>query len=347
MSSPLARSNDRRHILLGLKVSAYGLAPLKTHATPVGFLNYFQQFFVMLISLTIPGFGLRGLSTKDAIISILGSQWPLSVKDIFQIAKKEYGITVTYQAFHKMLIELEGKKVVVRTPAGFSLNPQWIEDIKYFSDQLSKTYSRDPAVANFQNKDIVNLHFESLISSIRFIIHHFHGDFQNPQKKPRICLLEHPWLPVGANETDWERIKEIFRVPYFGLYRGNTPLDKFGNKITANLGKKSLNGIDYPADGDLVLEGDYVAQLFYPRELKNKLAEIFESSSTLENIDQFDMGIAYDLYTGNYPVKIVISKNVFLANSLRIEAIKLYEKHNDTHGQIGSVSIKKVKAIKS
>ena len=47
-------------------------------------------------------------STKDVIIEILSSEWPLSLNKIYYKIKKKYGINVNYQAIHKAVNELVG-----------------------------------------------------------------------------------------------------------------------------------------------------------------------------------------------------------------------------------------------
>ncbi|MFH0955240.1 MAG: hypothetical protein V1777_03995 [Candidatus Micrarchaeota archaeon] len=283
----------------------------------------------MSITLTLPGLGIQGLSTKDAIISILSNRWPLSLKQIHQIAKTEYAISATYQAVHKMIGLLVSEKVVVRGEEGYCLNSDWISRIKSFSEQLGQNYAQESPFKNFQNQDIINLRFDSLLETIRFIVHKFNWEFPNPEKKPRIAMLMHAWMPIGADEKDFEQIKRIFELPYYGLYRGNTPLDHYGNQFVVKLGKKSIYGVNYPAEGDIVVEGDYVAQIFYPLELKTKINAIFAKT---KNIDTFDLAKLFEIYTQKSQIKVVISRNPELARNLREEGIKLYQKYWETHG---------------
>jgi hypothetical protein len=283
----------------------------------------------MVITLTLPGLGVHGLSTKDAIISILSNRWPLSLKQIHQIAKAEYAISATYQAVHKMANQLMDEMVVVRVGAWYSLNPAWINRIKLFTEQLDQSYSKDKPFKNFQNQDIINLTFDSLLETVRFIVHKFNWEFPNPKRKPRVAMLMHVWMPIGADEKDFEQIKRIFELPYYGLYRGDTPLDYYGNQFVVKLGKKSIYGVNYPAEGDIVVEGDYVAQIFYPLELKTKINNIFTKT---KNITDFDLAKLFEIYTQKNKIKVIISRNPELAESLREEGIKLYQKYWETHG---------------
>lgn len=289
----------------------------------------------MTITLTIPGMGYKNLSTKDAIISILGTRWPLSLKQMFQIAKKEYAVSATYQAVHKMLNQLIEEGVLVRNNEGYLLNHDWIKKIKSFSDQLDLVYSQGRKFGAFQNKDIINLYFDSFIPMARFIIHTFHGEFPNLENKPKVAMMWHAWMPIGANEADYNQLKKIFEVPYYGLYRGSTALDIFANQMLVKLGKKSIQNVNYPADGDILVQGEYVAQVFYSADFKKKIEVIFKKTKSVEN---FNMVEIFQVYAEKNPVKVVISHNPELAESLREEGIKLYEKYNSVSSKKNQIS---------
>ncbi len=278
----------------------------------------------MAITLTLPGLSSQGLSTKDAIISILSARWPLSLKQIHQIAKTEYAVSATYQAVHKMVCQLVDEGVVFKGEQGYSLNSDWIQRVKSFSERLSKNYSKSISFAELQNKDVINLYFDNFGDMARFIIHVFNNEFPNPDRKPRIAMMLHTWMPIGADEQDFLQLKKIFEIPYYGLYRGNTSLDHYGNQFLIKMGKKSIHGVNYPADGDIIVEGDYVAQIFYPLEFKTKIDSIFSKTKVIE---EFDLAKMFETYWQKNQVKVVISRNPELAESLRREGIKLYEKH--------------------
>ena len=49
-------------------------------------------------------------STKESIIELISEKWPLSAKKIHNILRKDYHLSLTYQATHKALKELNQKK---------------------------------------------------------------------------------------------------------------------------------------------------------------------------------------------------------------------------------------------
>lgn len=262
-------------------------------------------------------------SSKDIVVSILSSRFPLSLKEIHLVARREYGSSVSYQAFHKLVSALVVEGVVLKAEGGFALNPLWISKMKLFSDQLGLVYTRK-SLSDFGSSHVFNLRFAGFIPMARFLIHSFWSNFPNPHNEPRVLLAHHVWLPAGADENDFAALKQIFGPPFFyGLYRGSSPLDKYAASLLVNIGKKALHGIETGLDGDLTVQGDHVAQIFYPLSFKQKLDELFNSTKSVEN---FDLMKAFELYSLPDEIKVVITFNPMVAAELRAEAKRLYEK---------------------
>ena len=78
-------------------------------------------------------------STKELLISILSSNWPLSAKELFFQLKKT-GISVTYQAVHKSLTELQKKGIVEKEHNKYLINIEWINELIDYCGQLENNY---------------------------------------------------------------------------------------------------------------------------------------------------------------------------------------------------------------
>ena len=79
---------------------------------------------------------------KDAIVNVLGSEWPLSLKEIYFAVVKEYSLGVSHQAVHKALKKLAENKVLVRHERKYCLNIEWIREVKQFGASLEEAYSQ-------------------------------------------------------------------------------------------------------------------------------------------------------------------------------------------------------------
>jgi len=60
----------------------------------------------MGLNILIPEINNKPSNTKDAVISILTLEWPLSLRNIFYKIKKQYGYSSTYQSVYKAVKEL-------------------------------------------------------------------------------------------------------------------------------------------------------------------------------------------------------------------------------------------------
>jgi len=79
-------------------------------------------------------------STKDTIIEILSSEWPLSLNKIYNRTKKKYGISVTYQATHKAVNELVAGGALKKENREYQLSVDWINKIERFGKKLREDY---------------------------------------------------------------------------------------------------------------------------------------------------------------------------------------------------------------
>ncbi len=82
----------------------------------------------------------KNKSTKDAIIEILSSEWPLSLKKIHNAIKKKYAISVTYQATHKAINELVDGGTLKKENREYQLSFNWINRIESFGKKLREDY---------------------------------------------------------------------------------------------------------------------------------------------------------------------------------------------------------------
>jgi hypothetical protein len=84
-------------------------------------------------------------STTDAIISLLGSKWPLSARKIHHAIRKKHIQKISYQAVHKALQRLVERKVLSKEDNEYYLNPNWIKRMKLKIVNIEKAYANQKA----------------------------------------------------------------------------------------------------------------------------------------------------------------------------------------------------------
>src|SRR3989338_2017337 len=97
----------------------------------------------MPVNPIIPQLNNKQNTTKDAIISILSQEWPLSTKEIYSRTQRELSLNVSYQAIHKTIKQLEENGIISKAGLKYELNRDWISNIKKFSTNLEKLYNKE------------------------------------------------------------------------------------------------------------------------------------------------------------------------------------------------------------
>jgi len=94
----------------------------------------------ILLVLVSPGALNGGAKVKDAVVSILGKEWPLSLKEIYFAVVREYSLEVSHQAVHKALKQLAANGVLVKSERKYCLDIEWIRNVKRFGASMEKAY---------------------------------------------------------------------------------------------------------------------------------------------------------------------------------------------------------------
>ena len=92
----------------------------------------------MGLNLLIPEMNTKPSSTKDAVISILTIEWPLSLRNIFFKIKKQYGYSSTYQSVYKAVKELCETDVLIEKDKRYEINMEWIKKVQSFTDIIER-----------------------------------------------------------------------------------------------------------------------------------------------------------------------------------------------------------------
>ena len=95
----------------------------------------------MLLVVSPTGISGEG-KVKDAIVNVLGGEWPLSLKEIYFAVVKQYSLDVSCQAVHKALKLLVESNVLVRQEKKYCLNIEWIRNVKSYGVMLEEAYSK-------------------------------------------------------------------------------------------------------------------------------------------------------------------------------------------------------------
>jgi len=217
-------------------------------------------------------------SVKNHIVEILGVQWPLSIKKIFNRVKK-LGVSVTYQAVHKSIKQLEKEGIIKKENGSYFLNKKWIKNMHVKFRDIEENYS-DNGVPfcgkTFSDSDIKFFSFNKIFDMDQFNIEHL----KNRKRKRVYTQSQHLWWSLFQfkNETKLD-IPDPNKI--YSICRSKSFVDSL---IIEH--EKSLNlNVNYslvPRDNhDIFVVDDKVILIFYPNEFLNKLDKIYSNNKNV------------------------------------------------------------------
>lgn len=79
-------------------------------------------------------------SVAEIMITILASEWPLSMKSVHYRLTKRHSMDVSFQAVHKAAKKLVEEGILERDKSQYFLNKTWIDSLHEFAEQIRKEY---------------------------------------------------------------------------------------------------------------------------------------------------------------------------------------------------------------
>ena len=180
----------------------------------------------------LPQFGSGARSTKDAIISILSEEWPLSAKEIYSKLFREQAVNISYQGIHKTLNDLENRTVISKTGRMYQLSKSWISNMKEFIETTDRNYQnklgkyevpanfKSPLKLKFDNMTTMAVTMARLLGS---------GALQGSVKQPRIGFLRNGMWPLNFDFAHFDILQKMMKTynnPYV-IIKNDTPFGRW------------------------------------------------------------------------------------------------------------------------
>jgi len=179
----------------------------------------------MPISVTIPALD-KPDTVKDAVISVLAKEWPLSAKQVYNQVKR-MRMEVSYQAVHKTLLGMVDSGVLERTGRDYMISGEWIEETGRFVSSLKDRYSKGGKNAIDNESQFV---FHTIYDVDRFMLE-MKGRMidKTTREKPLVCLhWSHYWIPIFLEKQVYRKMKDMIKYSrYYCAVSGDTPVDRW------------------------------------------------------------------------------------------------------------------------
>ncbi len=277
----------------------------------------------MAFNLIIPEINNNPKNTKDAVISILAIEWPLSAKKIFYRIKKQYRYSHTYQSVHKALKELAEKSVLKEKNGEYEINISWIKNLQSFTDIVETNYYAQKRLNDISGlneskhgEDMIMLGFKSLFDAEKYLYYFMKSELFKKRNQTVCYQVRHDWRPLfylRAEYNYFKRLKKKGHRFYFLSY-GRSYLEEISRNFYRMVGINVLKSKESSMSNVLVFS-DYFIQIFIPKDVENKIGAMLRKKDILGLLRVLDE---------SSPVKIIMHKDRSLADEMKKQIIKKF-----------------------
>ncbi len=278
----------------------------------------------MAFNLVVPENSSKKNTTKDAVISILAYEWPLTTKSIHSIISREYGLNNTYQATHKVLNELIQEGVVKKEGKKYELSTQWINSLESFTHNLKEAYERGRRefVKNLYTKQNINLSLETTYDFAKFLVFEFYH-FPNPQNKPIAAQIYFIYNSVGLSQEIVTTAYDAIRNNCYCVSKGDSLINRLFAIAYSDIGVKVKLGVDCASNFDTWVVGEHILNVYWTKKHKEIINKVWYGTKT---ISEFNLNLIYDLmFKKMGTIEATVTKNPILAERIREETIAYFK----------------------
>ena len=278
----------------------------------------------MVMNILIPEMESKPSNTKDAVISILTTDWPLSLRQIFYKIRKKYNYSSSYQAVYKAVKELCEMSVLIEKDKKYEIDVGWIKKLQSFTDIVETNYYAKERIQNLsgikeskQRGDIMVLNFESIFDAEKYLYYFMKSELFKT-KNDSVCYHTNserrPIFYLRSEYNYYKRLKERGHKFYF-LCSGSSYMEK----LCADFYK--LIGVNYRITNDkftndVLVFGDYFISIFIPEEFKDNMKKILQKKGIMDLLQK--------VLESKSSIRVVITKDASLASEIKKQTINKF-----------------------
>jgi len=267
-------------------------------------------------------------STKETIIFILSEEWPLSTKEIAARVNKKSNKQITYQAVHKVLLQLCNEKVLEKNKGQYKLADFWIENIKRFITAVEKKYAaRENFIEELAKfKNYFEFTFDNVTNfSVSMAEMLLSERFANVKGGYRLGSLRHGWWPPTFSFDQVLLLGKIAKVHKpICIIRKDYPFSRWLHKQYNLVGfrTKIHTGLIDNND-DILLVGPLIVQINYSKETKTAIDALYQKTNGLTAL--FKEYVSSTFPKTKISIKVSISENQALATTLGKHYLEIWK----------------------
>jgi hypothetical protein len=271
----------------------------------------------MGFNILIPDIANKPKNTKDAVISILTLEWPLSLRNIFYKIKKQYGYSSTYQSVYKAVKELCEIGVLKEKDKKYEIDINWIKQVQSFTDIVETNYYAKEKIQNLSGikdsklgEDIMILNFETIFDAEKYLYYFMKTElFKN--KNDTVCFqMSSEWRLIFYLRAEYNYYKRLIKKghKFYFLCSGNSFMENISKKFykSININYKSIKS---QGTNDFMVFGDYFIQIFIPEDLRSKMRLYLENKDILKLLEE--------VLQKKSSIKLIINRDSALSKQIK------------------------------
>lgn len=280
----------------------------------------------MVINLIIPEIDSKPNNTKDAVISILVNEWPLSLREVYTGIKRKYGYKYSYQAVFKSIKELISEDILVAKDKKYELNIDWIKRLQSFTDIVETNYYAKErihnisGITNAKNKeDVVILNFETIFDAEKYL-YYFMKYILVKTENDSICHLgNHEWRPIFYLRAEYNYYKKLQQKnhKFYFVCSGNSIIERDCASFYKKIGVNFKINPDKIVN-DILVFSDYFINIFIPEDLQIKMNRFLEKGDSIS--------LLKEVLEKKSSIRVIITKDKNLAQEIKNQTLRKFRR---------------------
>ena len=279
-----------------------------------------------MLNLTIPDIANKPKNTKDAVISILTTDWPLTLRGIFYNIKKRFNYTSSYQSVYKAVKELVHEGVVLSKNKKYELNMDWVKKLQSFTDIIETNYYAKKRMHDLtgikdskHKQDIMVLNFETIFDAEKYLYYFMKAELMKINDDTICHIANNEWRPIfylRAEYNYYRKLKQRGHKFYF-ISQGKSLLEQDCARLYKEFGVNFKHTNEMSVT-DILVFSDYFINIHVPEELKNKMRQCLDKKEITKLIKE--------VLDKKSEIRIIITKDKGIANQIKSQTLRNFKK---------------------
>lgn len=276
----------------------------------------------MVFSLVVPQLG-NPKNTKDFVITILTSDWPLTLKQIYNKIKN-YGYSSSYQAVYKAVKELVSSNAILEKEKKYEMNIGWIKKLQSFTDIVETNYYAKSKIRDISglkeskhNENITILNFETIFDAEKYLYYLMKYELMKTNNDSVCYSLSNEWRPLYYFRAEYNYYKKLSKKghKFYFICSSNSKIEKQCQEFYTSIGIKYKFTNETSINETLVFK-DYFITMFIPEEIKRIIKENLKKNNLIVLLEK--------ALNKKSDIRLVINKDKAISDQIKKQIISKF-----------------------